>query len=46
LTTPLPPTQFALLLRELKARFVVYGKVVRVIVNSAGRLRRSWKGEW
>jgi hypothetical protein len=38
LTTPLPPTQFALLARELKARLVVYGKVVRVIVDEkAGR---------
>jgi hypothetical protein len=38
LTTPLPPTQYALLARELKARFVVYGKVVRVIVDEkAGR---------
>jgi len=38
LTPPLLPTQYALLARELKARFVVYGKVVRVIIDEkAGR---------
>jgi hypothetical protein len=36
LTPPLLPTQFALLARELKARLVVYGKVVRVIVDEKG----------
>ena len=36
LTPPLLPTQFALLARELKARLVVYGKVVKVIVDEKG----------
>lgn len=38
LTPPLLPNQFTLLARELKARLVVYGKVVRVITDEkAGR---------